>query len=238
MAKIATPRRPRWNDVSSYPDHTTWSFSRWAWEFLRRNVEFIAECERAMDDDSPDIKKGVANKFGLRDFKPFNQNFEWGVIPEWLNILPEVLASPLVGVYPIKETVKPGRVVLSFDLNEMLKNRPVLDAQLFNAQVYLQGRLAEFATLNGRAIRSPRPHKSVLFDYLRVYDARVDAKVGENRIIAMELFPDEYGIENDYAGERRVSTYFKRAKEFVESSYLELPAKDYIQNRVTAVQEK
>ena len=227
MNKLNTPGRPKWDDTSTYPSHIDWSFSNWAWEFLRRNESFQQGCERHQKSPSS-VQNAFANTFGLQKFKTFRESFGAGEVPEWLSVLPNVLVRATKAEGQLQEAVvRRGRVVLSFDLDEMLKNRPTLDAQVFNAGFYLNDCLREYAGLLKSKIRSPRPQKAKLFKYLRVLDATVLADKVTPAAIAAVLYPGQCGVENHYSGEGKIEHHRKVAQSLVESGYLELPAKDY-----------
>ena len=220
-------RRPNWVDESSYPDHTQWSFCNWAWEFLRRNVEFQQAC-KAAEHGSDSDRLAVAKRFGLQEFKDFKEHFFTGAVPEWLSVIPGILSRATLKDGKLKERVIPhGQVVMTFDLDEMLKNRPTLDAQVYNAGFYLNDCLREYAELKAKKPRSPRPQKAKLFKYLRVHDATVYAGVSDDSLITDELYPGQSGVANNYSGEAKIKHHRAAAANMVESGYLELPAKDY-----------
>ena len=194
-------RRPNWQDKSSYPDHTDWSFSNWAWEFLRRNEAFQRQCTSA-ENASAAKRLHVAKQFGLQELKDFREHFFTGKVPEWLSVLPGVISRATEKEERLEERlVQHGQVVMTFDLKEMLNNRPTLDAQVYNAGFYLNDCLKEYAALQGKSPRSPRPQKAKLFKYLRVYDAANYAGISDNALIAAELYPGQVGVANNYSGE-------------------------------------
>lgn len=229
MTKNDAPplRRPDWHDEATYPDYTKWSYSNWAWEFLRRNEQF-QQCCYALEAGSLDEQLTVAKRFGLQEFKHFREHFHVGRVPEWLSVLPGILVRATDKDKTLKErSIPQGQVVMTFDLDEMLKNRPTLDAQAYNAGYYLNSCLKEYAALKGKKPRSPRPQIAKLFAYLRVLDAVTYAGVDDNDVIAAVLYPGEIGVANHYTGVGKVRDSRAASKKMVESGYLELPAKDY-----------
>lgn len=220
-------RRPDWRDESSYPNYMTWTYCHWAWEFLRRNERFQNECY-AVESGSLGQQLAVAKRFGLQEFKHFREHFHGGKVPEWLSVLPEVLVRAVDNVKTLRErSIPQGQVVMTFDLDEMLRNRPTLDAQAYNAGYYLNSCLKEYSELKGQKPRSPRPQKAKLFTYLRVLDAVTYAKVNDNGVIAAVLYPGEIGVANHYTGIGKVRNGRAASMRMAESGYLELPAKDY-----------
>lgn len=220
-------RRPEWRDETSYPDYTTWSYSQWAWEFLRRNEQFQKECY-LVEGGSAAEQLPVAKCFGLQAFKHFREPFSVREVPQWLSVLPGILTRATGKDTTLKERVIPqGQVVMTFYLDEMLNNRPTLDAQVYNAGFYLNDCLREYAEIRGRQPRSPRPQIAKLFGYLRVWDAVNYAGVTDNNEIAAILYPGQIGVASHYTGVGKVRDNRPAAEKMVASGYLELPAKDY-----------
>jgi hypothetical protein len=71
-AKQLIPR-PTGLTRDEYRGHEKWSYRRWAWEFLRRNQEFIRACRESRGD--PERQAQVATEFGLKRFKPYTEGF-------------------------------------------------------------------------------------------------------------------------------------------------------------------
>lgn len=64
-----TKRRPSGENLEDYDGHDRWSYRRWAWEFLRRNDQFIGAC-RALEDGDEPRRDEIAKQVGLKKFKP------------------------------------------------------------------------------------------------------------------------------------------------------------------------
>ena len=75
LLKKAKKKRPDGTDVERYIGMEKWSYRRWAWEFLRRNEQFLAACKRANSAESNDEKAKVAAEFGLKRYKPYTESF-------------------------------------------------------------------------------------------------------------------------------------------------------------------
>lgn len=225
--------RPEWNKEDTYPvGWNDWSYSRWAWEFLRRNTKFQEACERLLNAPE-ERQRAMARSFGLLEFKYFKEPHRDGNGCFWL---PEAICK----VHPGKDKVinamvrlNPGEVALVFDLNLVGKvGMSTLDAQLCNARAILEQNRQEF----GIQERSSKVTKRSLFRLLRVYDGVV---YSGNSVasVARELEPDNFKAINGRTSDlsasatKRVGDQLKRAIRMVEDDYILLPSRDYIQNR-------
>src|SRR5437868_824394 len=71
--------RPTGEKLSAYRNHEKWSNPRWAWEFLRRNLEFQLECEKCNAlEDKARIKqeRRTAKMFHLKKFKHWEDSYQ------------------------------------------------------------------------------------------------------------------------------------------------------------------
>jgi len=55
-----------------YPDYKLWDSQRWAWEFLRRNTEFITDCD-SIKSRNLAKQNAIAEKYGLSFFKHYSE---------------------------------------------------------------------------------------------------------------------------------------------------------------------
>ena len=225
--------RPEWNKVDTYPqDFNDWTYSRWAWEFLRRNVKFQEDCERVLHG-SLEQRRTMARSFGLAEYKYFKEPHLVGDRCIWL---PEAICKYKPGGDKEISTMirlKPGEVALVFDLNLIEQvGASTLDAQLYTARTVLE----EYRIQFGIKERKSKVTKRNLFKLLRVYDGVV---YSENKpaVVARELYPDDFKATNGRASDlaasatQRVADQLKRAKRMVGEDYILLPSRDYIQNR-------
>lgn len=225
--------RPEWNKEDTYPaDWNDWSYSRWAWEFLRRNKKFQDKCE-IVRDAQVGPQRAMARAFGLAEYKYFKEPHLEGNGCLWL--------SAAICKYHAaheKETrtmlsLKPGEVALVFDLNLVGKvGLSTLNAQLYAARAILEGYRLAFGIGEDKS----KVTKRNLFRLLRVYDGVV---FSDNKIatVARKLDPDDFkkidGRTTDLAASatQRVGEQLERAMRMVEMDYILLPSRDYIQNR-------
>lgn len=128
-------KRPDGLSLDRYKGHEKWSYRRWAWEFLRRNEDFIAACDALNRNEKTEIE--IAEEFHLADFKHYKKPYKSTSSP-----------APKFTVRTIKKRMKlptkkhdgkplemsTGQVWLRFDLNHEFIVRGSLDAQLRVAQ--------------------------------------------------------------------------------------------------------
>jgi hypothetical protein len=170
--------RPTGEDVDRYKNINSWSYRRWAWEFLRRNAEFISECER-VKNDSDDAKKTVAKQFGLTRFKYYKEaykgvsgypKYQTDAIKSWTHLNSEH--------YKKEKTRKlnPGEVMICFDLNAALEDKHALAKQLQLAERRLEQRLKAYAVQQNVTTNRSQPKAFKFGMYLRLLDALADGK--------------------------------------------------------------
>lgn len=226
--------RPDWNDLSTYPKNPeSWSFSRWAWEFLRRNEKFQAACD-AESNSSALQRQTTAREFGLAEYKHFKEDHRFPTKCIWLS---ESICKYQLGFDKgdkVEFTLNRGEGALVFDLMQVkVGGLAAIDAQLYTARTTL----IEFLEEIDEKPASRRVTKDGLFEILRVYDGVVHSGKLQSEV-ARVLYPDAFvetptGQSDDRAegARKKVHDQLKRAHKMVESGYLALPSRDYRTDR-------
>lgn len=165
--------RPDGTDLDRYKNLEKWSYRRWAWEFLRRNVEFTAECKR-VDEGTEADKLAVAKQYGLKVFKRFSEGFKGksgppkfniGSISYWQNLGEDKENSRLV---PIR--IGHGQLVIRFDLASALIDQKALDKQFRLAEQRARKNLALYEKLVSKDA-AVHKYKALNFGiYIRLLD--------------------------------------------------------------------
>lgn len=171
-------RRPDGTDQDRYSGIKKWTYRRWAWEFLRRNEQFIAACKDARPT-SEQNRIAVAQQFGLKAFKDYREaykgisgrpRFALGSIKSWSH-MPDSKDSRRVAI-----TLMPGQVLIRFDVGSAARDSNVLAKQIRLANIRLEKRLAKQRDMLNK-IEKEGAHKSGLFgQFLRVLDALAAGK--------------------------------------------------------------
>lgn len=241
MAENLIPR-PIWSSVESYPeDLADWEYRRWAWEFLRRNLEYQEESSAALSAGSPALVKSVARRYGLRDLVHFKKGYVPGD-PAFVWLSETFCKSALVGSRQTNLRLQAGEVALVFDLDSTLASGPAaIDAMLYNAKRILQEqRQVYINSLEDHPervrVKTPKIHKAKLFIWLRVYDAIVHSNVSRLEA-AKVLYPgifksDKFTLATkERKARKKISAAFSEAKTLVKDKYRALPPLDYLQDK-------
>lgn len=182
--------RPDGSNLERYKSCRKWTYRRWAWEFLRRNENFIKACNRvrAKGDDE---KQQVADEFGLTKFKDYKEAYSSGVgIPRFT--LGKITIKSNLGAGQDRKSVKQvkvaeGQVGVVFDLNHVLEDKNVLRKQLRVATKTLQENLKAFEGITGRKAKPARPKAIFFLNYIRILDCLAAGK--DRHQVAITLFP-------------------------------------------------
>lgn len=129
-----TKPRPTGITKDEYAGHEKWTYRRWAWEFLRRNPEFIKACKTAKEDLAKQVE--VASEFGLKRFKPYTEAYGRD------RRLP-VFLSAAVGTWfavdasrerTMSVKLREGQVLVRFNLAAGREDARAIQAQLATAE--------------------------------------------------------------------------------------------------------
>lgn len=171
--KLKRPRkRPDGTNEKDYVGCEKWPPKRWAWEFLRRNPDFVAEAKEALNQGE-EQQRNVAEKYGLRRFKPAESYrgshglplFLGSSIRSWTN-----WDDSLRQLSKIK--LKQSQILILFDMEMIMADRRSLRAQLGEAEKRLRKRLSELETKRERRAEDHKPKWNVLKTYLRLLDLK------------------------------------------------------------------
>lgn len=69
-------KRPDGLEESQYKNWKKWSGNKWAWEFLRRNLEFQGHCSALEKEDTREKREQICQRWGLRHFKDYKEPFK------------------------------------------------------------------------------------------------------------------------------------------------------------------
>ncbi|BEP53042.1 hypothetical protein GmRootV118_02860 [Variovorax sp. V118] len=227
-----TKERPNGKNLEQYKGAGTWSRKRWAWEFLRRNVDFLERCKELKKNVPGALPaEDVARQFGLKRFKsaaePFWKKGEFQKprfvaesVPSYSRLVDE---QPARRVRPLKV----GEVAFILNLDTALLHAASLRKQIAVVTKIAKKRLGELAELREVAtVPKHRIHENQLLSFIRILDARA---AGMKRRDVFELvFPDEAEQCARKAGtwEDVYSPLEARAKEYAAGDYIKLVLTD------------
>jgi hypothetical protein len=216
-------------DGSRYTGWETWKNHRWAWEFLRRNDEFVEACDRVAD--GKDNAKAVAKRFHLRRFKRYDEPYEI-IDARNQKVKPAFISSSVSGIQvPVNEnelqearrsirrlTLDIGQVVVRFDLSVAMEYPKRLDGQIVSVTGALKKQLERLQNAMGVDAKDSRnkSNASRLLHLLKVLDMqKVD---GTNVQRGDALFGKADNASEAYDGD------LKAARQFTNEDFLKLAA--------------
>lgn len=235
-------QRPDWRAADAYIGSAQWTGRRWAWEFLRRNPEYQAVSEKSVPT--------LAARFGVVRMKSYQEEYTpemehggfWsvehvGVIRPGLNRSTKTLEdSELALVFDLDHINKMGQGAIHVMLAACKRT---LEKELLRVTI---GGPARGPMIRERFVRPGRPGvKGVrhfrLLHLLRLLDA-TQKKASDEEIITLlylqyrNVLTCGLGASHESAMARdKVSEDKKTATLLMESGYLELIPRDYIQDR-------
>lgn len=212
-----------------YPNYKTWSSHRWAWEFLRRNKEFINDC-KSLDSlncfDRKEKEEEIAKKYGLEKFKYYSDVsrpspvFLMRSIESWQNDSKKTFEEDVV----VK--IKKGQLLILFNVDQTLGGISELEAQLDQARKelnYYRDEILEkyggSASVNKNYSASKPKKKMWSKNYLRHLKIIDDREAGRGWAeIAIDVFPD--GVKDDAGipldNNEIISKYYKMMKASID----------------------
>lgn len=221
--------------ITDYSGHESWTNVAWAWQFLRRNTKFQERCDRIRNWPDSKLKRmwktNTAHAFGLKKFKDYVEDFDSGKTPQpkfasksvsaWANIDEKQYESLIL---PSK--LRPGQVLLRFDLDAMGKTKKSLRAQIDDANDALEVLLAERLKVTNATPKAPKP-KAPFIEVLRAYDAEIFKQTNSGKgityeVIANAILPQFPAPPIDPVGD--INSRIERGEEYVELLYLDLAA--------------
>lgn len=224
--KIKKGNRPDGLSLERYKGHETWSYRRWAWEFLRRDDDFIRAC--AAVDNNERTERDVAKEFHLSKFKHCNMGFKSKKSPaptytvetikKWARLKHSETKAPQVR---LKAELEPGQVLLRFDLNQEFIVGGSLDAQLRAAKSTLKESLATYAeATKKKPAPKKKPERKSFLELLRRLDAVAGNDVGVQGLAALQ--PDDFlELESDERS-TKVDSLMRTPRKYAKRVFLSL----------------
>lgn len=161
-------QRPKGTHLADYLGHQSWSYRKWAWEFLRRNEAFISACDAASEDDLAKQAE-IAATFKLKRFRHYGWDFQ-GTKAEAPRFLPSDVSfwsfKGTDATHHPKLSMQNGQVFVRFDVSQAILDSGAIEAQLRKAHRVLLTQLKKYVQSVG--VKPPRAHKPRKDNYLRL----------------------------------------------------------------------
>jgi hypothetical protein len=224
--RIKKRNRPDGLSIEQYKGYEKWSCRRWAWEFLRRDEDFIRAC--ALVDLNKRTEQDVAAEFQLLTFKHCNKKFQTKTTPapryavnsvkKWANIKgPETEDSNI----RCSSVLQSGQVLLKFDLNHEFLVNGSLNAQLRVAKATLLKTLETISTVrNEKPPKKMKPQREIFVSVIR----KLDAAAAQDTIVGglATLEPAKFSILNSAESNKLADKMMRTARKYAKSAYLSL----------------
>jgi hypothetical protein len=215
-------------DDKAYANAAKWPKKKWAWEFLRRNAEFIGLSKQVEAD--PQLAGQVAEQFGLKRFKSAREPYSGKscLVPQFSAALLRWRArhSEVESAVHLRR-MEVGELLLVLNLRHCLEKPAALAAQLRVAKSVAYRELVKFASLSGRSL--PKQERVTSVDdwlhYLRILDA---LKVGKSHSeVALLVYPRQVRSSDDRLYRASfIKSRIESAKSFAEGRYLDIALAD------------
>lgn len=160
-----------------YPDYKLWDSQRWAWEFLRRNTDFIGDCQEIKGRKSSKQEQAIAEKYGLSFFKHYSEID--GPFPKFINKIIDSWKNKEGQESKVEINLKHGQMLILFNVNQTLETSFELRAQIKSAtealESYRDGLLVSLEKDPYADEQPPKRRSSSPMHYLRhlkVIDSR------------------------------------------------------------------
>ena len=213
----STPNRPTGEDVARYKKMDKWTYKKWAWEFLRRNPDYIADCKKvvsAFDDE----KDAIARKYGLKKFKYNREGYREGVgRPKFdrgsMGFIPNLNEDATI---TRKINIAPGKVLVQFDLVTAFCDKKALNKQIRRTENMLDIYKKQLPAKLIEQINVQKPKVMNFGIYIRLLDALAANKTTEE--CADLIFPNEK-YEKPSFKNKKVRDKIKSAKSYALDKY-------------------
>lgn len=221
-------KRPTGLDIGSYMGCESWSFHQWAWEFLRRNDNFIIECNEVKLGQKS--KQAVARKFGLKLFRNFSLNYIHKTVPPPKFIIDSpFLWSDLTlskrKARKIQLNLRSGQIIIRLDLGAAIEHEGAIEKQINNAMDLIRDYAAQFKSSYPDSSKTHSRKENTFGIYMRLLDLKANKKSNLEcgKILLTKKIKD--GATNDDLRED-IKQRLKQAREISNNDYKYLSVRE------------
>jgi hypothetical protein len=220
-------RRPTGLEISDYEGCNNWSYHQWAWEFLRRNEEYIADCKEVRDGKKS--KMAVARKYGLKKFRGYKCNYiHKSGLPKFSITSPFVWSDlNMTKKKPrkIKLNLHAGEMIIRLDLASAIEHTGAIDKQVIEAVKLIEKNVSDFKSSYKSLSKAHKRQEETFGIYLRLLDLKADKK--SNLICGKILLTKKVnsGADNDDL-RQDIKQRLRQAKELSTNDYKYLSVRD------------
>lgn len=152
-------KRPDGMSEADYAGHENWTKIRWAWEFLRRNPDYIARSVELDKEPDKSEAKATAHNYGLKVFKPAWEDYKGKGVskPKFLdNRIGFVARLTKDDPAIFERNLLVGDILIRINILAALKNTAAIKSKLRATKKAVQ---RKFESLSGASLKkSPYHH--------------------------------------------------------------------------------
>lgn len=178
VSKKPRKKRPDGMDVTRYEKCEKWSYHQWAWEFLRRNANFIEDCKKVRLGGKG--KQAVARKFGLKKFKDFIENYSIESFRTAFSIAsPSLWSSLNVSEQKARKigiNLWPGQLIVRLDFAAAIKHEGAIDKQVNDAIRIISKKASVYKTRYQDLTKQHKRKEQTFGIYIRLLDLKAAGK--------------------------------------------------------------
>jgi hypothetical protein len=224
--ELKKTNRPDGLLVERYKGHENWSYRNWAWQFLRRDRDFIRACEAV--DSKVREAADVAKEFHLYNFKHYRMGFASKGNPAPRFLVRTIRSvKHLVNInledsnIAFRTRLRLGEIWIKFDLNHEYIVGGSIKAQLRVAKTVLKKSMEEYSESQKRSPKKVRrPQAKIFLDLLRSLDA--EASHGSLVEGMCRLYPEKFeGLGSDQKS-KEAASLMRTARRYSKEVYLSL----------------
>jgi len=218
---------PDGKSLSQYGKYKTWTYRRWAWEFLCRNIKFKEACD-SVAEASDELQSKVAIEYGLVKFKHYaNVQTKSNVFPTFNDGAIQTIPNPSNEKLEKLVRIFPGQVFIRFKLKTEVDAIAAIEAQLERARHRLYKLHAEYNQVDG--VHAAKSNQKIVTDplslvqYLRILDLKANGIDSTNQIASF-LYGAKPGTKQ-YENLENLTRTLSRSKKIEDAD--EYPIKHY-----------
>jgi hypothetical protein len=171
--------RPDGSDINEYRGFEKWSNKRWAWEFLRRNDDFLKACLACGERPTKAVGVEIAARFGLTRFKHATEAYRGGerkrlktlFVPSTVQYQARLQEQDKA---PYRRQLEVGDLVIRMNLHAATDKSASLASQLRVVEKVAREQAKAYARAHHREPVDTRVERDVrvLLGYVRLLDGR------------------------------------------------------------------
>jgi hypothetical protein len=214
---MTRPRPDSADGASVYDRAERWGPQRWAWEFLRRNKEFISTCDELRQNGTDAEKLEAAKRFGLKRFKDYRSSSIKGEAKP-RHLRPHSWRRPVGPPGAWKYRVTPDQLEISIDVRAIAASPDIASELLIRVPKLLRRKFREIADQPAaHRLKRMRGGREQLILMLKILDALHVGK--KHHEIARMLIATQVQRDSDSEAAKKIRGLIDSARNHAKCDY-------------------